>query len=197
MGDEANPKPIFISDSLPSNEKEELIALIREYIDVFAWNYEDMPGLDPNVAMHRLDIKSDAKPVKQQQRQFRPQIMEAIEAEVKKLIESGFIQEEQHPDWLANIVPVMKKNGKIRICIDFRDLNTVCPKDDFPLPITDVIIDNTCGFERMSFMDGFSGYNQIKMHPDDEKHTGFRTPLGVFCYTVMPFGLKNEGATYQ
>ena len=65
MGDEANPKPIFISDSLPSNEKEELIALIKEYIDVFAWNYEDMPGLDPSVAMHRLDIKSDAKPVKQ------------------------------------------------------------------------------------------------------------------------------------
>ena len=91
MGDEANPKPIFISDSLPSNEKEELIALIREYIDVFAWNYEDMPGPDPNVAMHRLDIKSDAKPVKQQQRRFRPQIMEAIEAEVTKLIESGFI----------------------------------------------------------------------------------------------------------
>ena len=59
------------------------------------------------------------------------------------------------------------------------------------------MIDNTCGFERMSFMDGFSGYNQIKMCPDDEKHTSFRTPLGVYCYTVMPFGLKNAGATYQ
>ena len=123
--------------------------------------------------------------------------MEAIEAEVHKLIACGFIREEQHPDWVANIVPVLKKNGKIRICIDYRDLNTACPKDEFPLPITDVMIDNTCGFERMSFMDGFSGYNQIKMYPDDERHTSFRTPLGVYCYTVIPFGLKNAGATYQ
>ena len=123
--------------------------------------------------------------------------MEAIELEVKKLIDSGFVREEQHPDWVANIIPVTKKNGKIQICIDFRDLNATYPKDEFPLPITDVMIDNTCGFKRMSFMDGFSGYNQIKMYPEDQKHTSFRTPLGVYCYTVMPFGLKNVGATYQ
>ena len=123
--------------------------------------------------------------------------MEAIEAEVHKLIACGFIWEEQHSDWVANIVPVLKKNGKILICIDYRDLNTACPKDKFSLPITDVMIDNTCGFERISFMDDFSGYNQIKMYLEDEKHTSFRTPLGVYCYTVMPFGLKNAGATYQ
>ena len=85
----------------------------------------------------------------------------------------------------------------MRICIDYHDLNTVCPKDEFPLPITDVIIDNTCGFERMSFINSFSGYNQIKMYPGDEKHTSFQTPLGVYCYTMMLFGLKNAGATYQ
>ena len=88
--------------------------------------------------------------------------MQAIEAEVHKLIACGFIREEQHPDWVANIVPVLKKNGKIRICIDYRDLNTACPKDEFPLPITDVMIDNTCGFERMSFMDGFSGIIKLR-----------------------------------
>jgi hypothetical protein len=123
--------------------------------------------------------------------------MEAIESEVKKLIDSGFVREEQHPDWVANIVPVTKKNGKIRICIDFRDLNAACPKDEVPLPITDVMTVDTCGFERMSFMDGFSGYNQIKMYPEDEKHMSIRTPLGVYGYTVMPFGLKNAGVTYQ
>ena len=98
---------------------------------------------------------------------------------------------------MANIVHVPKKNGKIRIYMDYHDLNTACPKDKFPLPIKDVIIDNTCDFERMSFMDGFSGYNQIKKYPEDEKHTTVRTPLGVYCYTVMPFGLKNIGVTYQ
>ena len=89
--------------------------------------------------------------------------MEAIQSEVKKLMDSSFIREEQHPDWVANIVPVIKKNGKIWVCIDFCDLNEACLKDEFPLPIMDVMIDNTCGFERMSFIDGFSGYNQIKM----------------------------------
>jgi len=98
---------------------------------------------------------------------------------------------------MANIVPVLKKNEMIWICIDYRKLNAACPKDEFSLAITDVMIDNTCDFERMSFMDGFSGYNQIKMYPDYEKHTSFRKPFGVYCYTVMPFGLKNAGATYQ
>ena len=101
--------------------------------------------------------------------------MEAIESKIKKLIDSGFVREEQHPDWVANIVPVTKVNGKIQICIYFRDLNATCPKDEFPLLITDVMIDNTCGFERMSFMDGFLGYNQIKMYPEDKNYTSFRT----------------------
>jgi len=85
--------------------------------------------------------------------------MEAIETEVHKLITCSFIREEQHLNWVANIVPVLNKNEKFWICIDYRDLNTACPKDEFPLPITDVMIDNTCAFERISFMDGFSGYN--------------------------------------
>ena len=144
-----------------------------------------MPGLNPQVAIHRLNIKSDAKPVKQQQRWFRPNIMEVIETEVHKIIECVFIREKHHPDWVANVVPVLKKNEKIRVCIDFHDLNASYHKNEFPLPITDVMIDNMCSFERLFFMDGFSGYNQIKMHPADEKHTSFRMPLGVYCYTIM------------
>jgi len=81
--------------------------------------------------------------------------MEAIKSEVKKLIDFGFIREEQHPDWVTNIVPLPKKNGKIQICTDYRNLNIACPKDEFPLPITDVMIHIMCGFEMMSFMDGF------------------------------------------
>jgi len=91
-------------------------------------------------------------------------------------------------------VPVPKKNEKIQICINYCDLNAACSKDEFSLPITDVMIDNTCSFERMFFMDGFLGYNQIKMYPKDENHTSF---LGVYCYTVIPFGLKNTSVIYQ
>ena len=123
--------------------------------------------------------------------------METIEFEVKKLIDSEFVREEQYPDWVSNIVPVPKKNEKIRICIDFHDLNAASPKEEFSLSIIDVMIDNTCGFERMSFMDNFSGYNQIKMYPEDKKYTSFRMPLGVYCYTVIPFRLKNMGVIYQ
>jgi len=119
LGDEANPKPIFISESLSPSEKEDLISLVWEYIDVFAWNYEDMPGLDPHVVMHRLNINSDEKSVKQQQRRFRPEIMEAIQSEVKKLIDSDFIREEQHPDWIANIIPLPRKMGRFGFALIF------------------------------------------------------------------------------
>lgn len=90
-----------------------------------------------------------------------------------------------------------KKNRQIRVCVDFRDLNHACPKDDFPLPITDLMVDATTGHEALTFMDGSSGYNQIRMAPRDEEMTAFRTPKGIYCYKVMPFGLKNAGATYQ
>src|SRR3954462_2700023 len=109
-----------------------------------------MPGQDPKVAMHRLNIKAGAKPVKQPQRRFQLDIMDAIEQEVQKLIDSGFIREEQHLNWVANIVPVTKKNGSIRMCIDFRNLNDACLKDEFPLPVTDIMVDNTTCYERMS-----------------------------------------------
>ena len=90
-----------------------------------------------------------------------------------------------------------KKNGQIRVCVDFRDLNNACPKDDFPLPIIEIMIDATTCYERLSFLDGSSGYNQIPMDAEDAKATTFGTPKGIYCYKVMPFGLKNARATYQ
>ena len=102
-----------------------------------------------------------------------------------------------HPSWLSNIVPVKKKNRQIRCCVDFRNLNKVCPKDEFPLPNMDMLIDSAVGHAMFSFMDGFSGYNQIQMSSRDAAKTAFQTPIGNFYYTVMPFDLKNAGAAYQ
>ena len=117
-----------------------------------------------------------------------------VKAEIEKLLRADFIKPIEHPTWLANIMPVRKKNGQIRVCVDFRDLNKACLKDDFPLPNIDTLVDATTGHELFSFMDGFSGYNQIKMAIGDAECTAFRTPVGNFHYTVMPFGLKNAGA---
>ena len=102
----------------------------------------------------------------------------------------------KYPQWVANIVLVPKKDGKVRMCVDYRDLNRATPKDNFPLPHIDTLVDNTAIHYLFSFMDGFSGYNQIGMAPKDMEKTTFLTMWGTFCYRVMLFGLKNAGATY-
>ena len=92
---------------------------------------------------------------------------------------------------------MQKKNGKWRVCVDFTDLNKVCPKDHFPLPRIDQLVDSAAGHDRMSFLDAFQGYHQIPMTLSDQEKTTFITPRGAYCYKVIPFGLKNAGATYQ
>ena len=117
--------------------------------------------------------------------------------EVQKLLEAGAIKEVHYPQWLANTVVVKKKTGKWRVCVDFTDLNKACPKDSFPLPKIDQLIDATTGHDRMSFLDAYRGYHQIPLYAADQEKTTFITPRGTYCYKVMPFGLKNAGATYQ
>ena len=116
---------------------------------------------------------------------------------MQKLLVVGFVRPIKHSEWLSNIVPIKKKNGQIRCYVDFRNLNKACPKDEFPLPNMDMLIDSAIGHAMFLFMDRFSSYNQIRMWPKDSTKTAFRTPIGNFYYTVMPFGLKNAGATYQ
>ncbi|KAG9453148.1 hypothetical protein H6P81_006052 [Aristolochia fimbriata] len=197
LGTEEDPRPTFLSTSLSVTEEKEYVPLLSEYKDVFALSYTEMPGLDSTIAVHKLAVKIGVKPVKQTERRFRPELIPEIAKEVDKLFKANFIREVKYLSWIANIVPVKKKNGKIQVCVDFRDLNKACPKDDFLLPITELMVDATKRHEVLSFMEGSSGYKQIRMDPKDEEMTAFRTPKGIFCYKVMPFGLKNAGATYQ
>ena len=113
------------------------------------------------------------------------------------MLAAGFIKPIQYPHWLSNIMPIKKKNDQIRCCVDFRNLNKVCLKDEFPLPNIDLLIDSTAMSAMFSFMDGFIGYNQIRMALKDAEKITIRTPIGNFYYTVMPFGLKNAGEAYQ
>ncbi|KAL0411713.1 UNVERIFIED_CONTAM: Retrovirus-related Pol polyprotein from transposon gypsy [Sesamum latifolium] len=116
-----------------------------------------------------------------------------IEEEVNKLKEAGYVSEIQYTDWLANVVVVPKASGKWRMCTDFTDLNKACPKDPYPLPRIDLLVDSTAGYELFSMMDAYQGYHQIFMAEEDRIKTSFIIDQGIYCYNVMPFGLKNAG----
>ena len=177
--------------------KKDLIRFLRENIDVFAWSNEDMLGIDPNVITHRLNVHPSSKPMRQKKRVFAPERDNATKEEVQKLTLAKFIREVYYPDWLANVVMVNKANGKWRMCVDFTDLNKAYPKDSYPLPRINQLVDSTVGHRLLSFMDAFSGYNQIRIDKADQEKTSFVTSQCLFCYKVMPFDLKNAGATYQ
>ncbi|XP_022846369.1 uncharacterized protein LOC111369122 [Olea europaea var. sylvestris] len=138
-------KVITIGRDLKANLREEVIDCLSRNIDIFAWKVEDMPGIDPKVAVYRLNISPGAKPVKQRKRQFTPKRLVVIQEEVSKLVRVGFIKEVQYPDWLANVVLVKKASNKWRVCSDFTDLNKACPKDSYPLPRIDNLMNNTSG----------------------------------------------------
>jgi hypothetical protein len=156
-----------------------------------------MPGIPRDVVEHSLDIRAGARPVKQHLRRFDKEKRRAIGEEIHKLMAAGFIKEVFHPEWLANPVLVKKKGGKRRMCVDYTGLNKACPKVPYPLPRIDQIVDSTTGCETLSFLDAYSGHHQIKMKESDQLATSFITPFGMYCYTTMPFGLRNAGATYQ
>ena len=156
-----------------------------------------MKGIHPSIVSHRLNVLPTARPIRQRVRRFHPDRQKIIRDEIDKLLEAGFIREVEYPDWLANVVVVPKKEGKWQVCVDYTNLNNACPKDSFLLPRIYQIVDFTAGQGMLSFLDAFSGYHQIPMAPTDEEKTAFITPHGLYCYKVMPFRLKNAGATYQ
>ncbi|XP_068476980.1 uncharacterized protein [Phaseolus vulgaris] len=132
-----------------------------------------------------------------EERKFNEERRLVVQEDTKKLLSAGHIREIQYPEWLANVVLVKKANGKWRMCVDFTNLNKARPKDSYPLPSIDALVDSASGCKMLSFLDAFSGYNQIKVHPRDECKTTFMTETCCYYYKVMPFGLKNVGATYQ
>ena len=200
IGDGTIPRLTFVKQKLEADYKSKLIALVREYVDCFAWEYHEMPGLSRELVEHRLPIKAGFRPHKQPARKFNPTIYDRIKAEIGRLLEANFIRPCKYAEWISNIVPVEKKgSGKIRACIDFRDVNRATPKDEYPMPIADMLINEASGHKVISFLDGNAGYNQIFMAEEDSAKTAFRWPgfAGLFEWTVMTFGLKNAGATYQ
>ena len=155
---EAN-KMAKIGTTLSPEMRTRLIRFLKENLDVFAWSHEDMPGISSEVIQHKLNVDPERKPVQQRRRTFAPERDQAVAGEVTKLLTAGFIREVYYLEWLANVVLVKKANGKWRMCIDFTDLNKTCPKDSFPLPRIDQLVDSTTGNKLLTFMDAFSRYN--------------------------------------
>ena len=170
---------------------------MKEFSDVFAWSYDDLKEYDTNIIQHTIPIKEDEKPFRQKLRRINPLLLPLIEKEIRKLFDAKIIVSLRFSKWLANLVPVRKKSGEIRFCVDFRNLNKVPLKDNYPLPKMDHILQKVVGSQKISMLDGFSGHNQIQVHLDDQEKTTFTTPWGTFMYAKMPFGLMNAGATFQ
>ncbi|GKV32500.1 hypothetical protein SLEP1_g41100 [Rubroshorea leprosula] len=158
-----------IATRLSTEERAELIAFLRANNDVFAWTSADMPGIPPS----------------------------AIKEEVEKLLQAGFVRKVDYCEWVANPVLVTKANGKWQMCIDYTNLNQACPKDCYPMPSIDKLVEAASGNERLSLLDAYSEYHQVPMALEDEEKTSFYAGDEIYCYVMMPFGLKNAGATYQ
>ena len=160
-------KTTNIGTRLDGRLRESIIKFLKGNLDVFAWTHDDMLGIDSSTICHKLNVNPSIRPVKQKRRVFAPDRNQAISNEVKKLLTTGFIRKVYYPNWLANVVMVKKSNGKWRMCVDFTYLNKTCLKDSFPLPRIDQLVDSTARHRLLTFMDAFSGYNQIMMDEGD------------------------------
>ena len=146
IGDGTTPRPTFVSQNLEAGYKQVLIALVREYVDYFAWEYHEMPGLSRELVEHRLPMKAGFRPHKQSAHKFNPQIYDRVKEEIGRLLKANSIRPCRYTEWVSNFVPVEKKgSGKLRVCIDFRDLNRATPKDEYPMPIADIRINDASG----------------------------------------------------
>jgi ribonuclease HI len=196
--DPATPKQtVVISEDLTSQDEEKLISCLSRNKDVFAWSALDLVGVSRTIIEHGLSIDPSVRPKKQRMRKMSDEKTEATKVEVHHLLEANFIEPIAYPTWLANVNMVQKKSGKWRVCINFTSLNKACPKDNFPLPRIDKIVDSAAGCEVMSLLDYFSGYHQIYMKEEDKASTSFITPFGTYCFIRMPEGLKNAGSTFS
>jgi len=188
---------IKLSKALPPDQKLKYVELFKEFQNVFAWSYEDLKSYDTFVIQHTIPLKENQKPFKKKPRRVNPVLLPLIEKEVKRVYEAGIIAPIRFSEWISNLVPTRKKTGEIRLCVDLRNQNKVSLKDHYPLPKMDHILQKVVGASRISLFDGFSGFNQILVHPDDQEKTTFTTPWGTFKYVKMPFRPKNAGATFQ
>ena len=207
--------PAIINSSLKEIQEEKLTQVLKKHKSAIGWAIEDLKGISPTVCMHKILMEDDQKPVVQPQRRLNPAMKEVVRKEVVKLLDAGLIYPISDSSWVSPVHVVPKKGGTTviknekneliptrtvtgwRVCIDYRRLNTATRKDHFPLPFIDQMLERLAGHDYYCFLDGYSGYNQIAVAPEDQEKTAFTCPYGIFAYRRMPFGLCNAPATFQ
>ncbi|CAN6557395.1 unnamed protein product [Malus baccata var. baccata] len=207
--------PAIISSSLTTQEEEKLVCVLKEFKSALGWTLADIKGISPTTCMHRIFLEEGAKPTREAQRRLNPPMMEVVKKEIIKLLDCGVIYPISDSRWVSPIQCVPKKSGVTvvenaenelaptriqtgwRVCIDYKKLNATTRKDHFPLPFLDQMLERLAGHSFYCFLDGYSGYNQIVIAPDDQENTTFTCPFGTFAYRRMPFGLCNAPATFQ
>ncbi|KAM2145422.1 hypothetical protein ACFX1R_048970 [Malus domestica] len=212
---EGETLPIIVSSSLTALEEEKLIRVLKEHKTAIGWTLADIKGISPTTCMHRIFLEEGAKPTREAQRRLNPPMMEVVKKEIIKLLDCGVIYPISDSRWVSPVQVVQKKSGVTvvknaedelvptciqtgwRVCIDYRKLNNTTRNDHFPLPFIDQMLERLAGHSFYCFLDGYSGYNQIVIAPDDQEKTTFTCPFGTFAYRCMPFGLCNAPATFQ
>jgi hypothetical protein len=206
---------VIIASDLIDAQEEELLEVLREHKEAIGWTIEDIKGISPSLVMHKIHLEENSKPSREPQRRLNPAMQEVVRAEVIKLLDVGIIYPISDSKWVSSIhvlpkwdgltvvknkdnelVPTRIQSGR-RVCIDYRKLNTATKKDHFPLPFIDQMVESLARHEYYYFLDGYFGYNQVPVDPEDQEKTTFTCPFGTFAYRLMPFGLCNAPATFQ
>ena len=207
--------PVIILASLTTLEEEKLLRVLRDHKHALGWSLADLKGIRPSMCMHRILLEDGHKPSVEAQRRLNPTMKEVVRKEVLKWLDTGVIYPISDSAWVSPVQVVPKKGGTTvirtennillpsrtvtgwRICIDYQKLNKATRKDHFPLPFLDQMLDRLAGYEYYCFLDGYSGYNQIAIAPEDQEKTTFTCPYGTFAFRPMPFGLCNAPGTFQ
>ena len=208
-------KPVIISARLSDVEEQRLLEILKKHKESIAWSIEELKGISPSICMHKILLEETSRPSVEHQRRLNPVMKEVVRKEVLKLLNAGFIYAISDSPWVSPVHVVPKKGGFTvirnekneliptrtvtgwRVCIDYRKLNTATRKDHFPLPFIDQMLDRLAGHPHFCFLDGYSGYNQIAIAPEDQEKTTFTCPYGTFAFRRMLFGLCNAPATFQ
>ena len=210
-----NTLPVIISSSLTSSQEEDLTRVLKEYRAAIGWSFDDIKGVPSSICEHRIFIEEGSRPTREPQRRLNPNMIEVLKGEILKWLKGDAIYAISDSSWVSPVHMVPKKSGVTvekndkgeevqtrlvtswRVCIDYRKLNLVTKKDHYPLPFIDQILEKLAGQNYFCFLDGYSGYNQINIHKDDQEKTTFTCPLGTYAFRRMPFGLCNAPATFQ